>query len=485
MRRLSRLGAYAGFAGVTQALRKLTGLNTSVGVRRRSRRDRKQPGLRALCTRCAIAPHADSSSFASMTLGGERADGTSGDYRVRILGATTEVRGADGIAITKDGEALCEMPASIEQRMLLLLAMRAGHIVPIADLVLAGWGWSDPTKTIQDKISHLRTMWRLTEIPPGSRLMTGYRLDLPKNEIDALHFIEIAGLPQPRTEQLDGAMALWRGDPRNTPDFPGVFWAPLDRAVTSLLDHVYSLPERDQSHMRHLERFIEVLGSRAPKRTTPNRRGRLLIVEDDPGVAETLRGILFDFECAVASNVGEAMTFATDLELPLLGAIVDRHLSASLDSAGLQVLAYLRDSRPDVPRILLTSDHPEGPDLDISQKYGVFEVVTKGGGGKAAPGIRDVVERMLRDLRAQATVRLEAEAARLAKAIGRKQVDVRRSVRQGGESVESQATLARLVDLQDAFEAAHDDLGSRADVLSDDGWRAEVDQFLSAWREKV
>jgi CheY-like chemotaxis protein len=369
--------------------------------------------------------------------------------------------------------------------MLLLLAMRAGNVCSLSDLILAGWGFSDPAKKIQDKIARLRNTWQLTEIPRGSRSMTGYKLDLARDEVDALHFIDLAGLSQPTVEHLDAAMALWRGDPRDTPKFPEAVWSPLDRAVASLLDHVDALSTRERSRLQSLERFIEVLGKRAPSRVTPERRGRLLIVEDDPGVAETLRGVFHDFECAVASSVGEAMNFATDLELPLRGAIVDRHLSAELDSAGLQVLAYLRDSRPDVPRILLTSDHPEGPDLYIPQTYGVFEVVTKGGGGKAAPGIREVVERMLQDLRAQATVRLDSEASRLARTISRKQVLVRRAERQDGSTPQLDDTRRHLEILQDKFEDDLEELNAKADKLNDEAWRTEVDHFLKVWGERV
>jgi hypothetical protein len=181
------------------------------------------------------------------------------------------------------------------------------------------------------------------------------------------------------------------------------------------------------------------------------------------------------------------MSHILDESVDFSGAIVDRHLSSSLDSAGLTVLGCLRDTpaRSHVPRVLLTSDTPEGPDLEIRKTYGLFAIVTKGGGGAAAPGIREVVETMVADPRARAAARLEGEATALGHTLGRLIATSRRSIRQEGADAAREARLQELQALQDEFHEDQERLERSLPSLADAALSENIDEFLVKWRGHV
>lgn len=369
----------------------------------------------------------------------------------------------------------------------MLLALRAPHACTMQDLIQAGWGFSDSdTEKVQAPLSRLRNKWHLSEIPRGVVGNVSHKLLLERSDIDALTFIDLAKQTHPSLTDIDRALGLFSDDPRSLyGQMPNWIWSELSGAVEEFLSHVSALSDHERAQLNNLSNYLNVVAPRMKTSAPIEKRARILIVEDDPGVIETLRGILFDFDCAVATTASEAMSYAMDINQDLKGAIVDRHLSHSLDSAGLTILAYLRDHRPDVPRVLLTSDHPEGPDLEIPRTYGLFEVVTKGGGGSSAPGIRDVVERMLGDRRIQAMLRLEAESAKIARDIGRRRAAFRREIRQRGATPARQTAIAGLDDLEQRFHDDHGRLETETEAASDDILKSSVDEFLARWNSEL
>ena len=205
-----------------------------------------------------------------------------------------------------------------------------------------------------------------------------------------MSFIDVTRDPNPPLELFNEKLGLWRDDPRSLhADTPDWAWKDLTEAVDKAVAFVVTLSENERAGSTNLHGFPHIVRPRNPTPMPTQKRGRILVVEDNPLMIETLRGFLYDFECVVADSAATAMAYVLDETLELARAIVDRHLSSSLDSAGLTVLGCLRDSpnRSKVPRVLLTSDNPEGPDLEIKRTYGLFAIVTKGGQGSAAPGI--------------------------------------------------------------------------------------------------
>jgi DNA-binding SARP family transcriptional activator len=132
----------------------------------------------------------------------------------RILGQIGAERG---------GQPL-ELPGGKGKAIASLFLLRAGRVVSTDDIVDAVW-WDPPTtvrKSIQVYVWKLR---KLFEGDPGVRLETrdrGYVLRVDPERVDALRFetlVERAsgalarGEPRAARDLLDGALALWRGEP--------------------------------------------------------------------------------------------------------------------------------------------------------------------------------------------------------------------------------------------------------------------------------
>ena len=132
-----------------------------------------------------------------------------------------------------------------------------------------------------------------------------------------------------------------------------------------------------------------------------------------------------------------------------------------------------------------TSDTPAGSDIEIRKTYGLFAIVTKGGSGAAAPGIREVVETMIADPRARAVARLEGEATALGHSLGRSIAVARRSIRQQGSNDLREARLQELQGLQDEFHEGHERLERSLPSLPDSALSGVIDEFLAKWRGHV
>jgi predicted ATPase/DNA-binding SARP family transcriptional activator len=106
--------------------------------------------------------------------------------------------------------------------LLIRLALDAGHLVTTDTLASALWpegGPIDPVNAVQTLVSRLRrALPRREALRPGPG---GYRLDLPRDAVDALQFEHLAragrlalrrGEPGVAARQLREALALWRGE---------------------------------------------------------------------------------------------------------------------------------------------------------------------------------------------------------------------------------------------------------------------------------
>jgi hypothetical protein len=120
----------------------------------------------------------------------------SGTVQVTVLGPL-EVRGGDGELVDVAGPRL--------RALLARLALDAGRPVSVATLVDAVWGEQPPA----DEVNALQTLIsRLRRALGGStttgRSAAGYRLDITRDDVDALRFEQLAA-------RTLGAAAVLRG----------------------------------------------------------------------------------------------------------------------------------------------------------------------------------------------------------------------------------------------------------------------------------
>lgn len=128
---------------------------------------------------------------------------------LRVLGPVT-ARGPDG-----------RLAGPPQQRLILaLLALQAGHVVPVSELIDAIWDEQPPPSaraSIQALVTRLRQ--RLGQVPGAApeRCGDGYRLHAEPGTVDVQRFRSLAragreaGDSQAAVAAFDQALALWRG----------------------------------------------------------------------------------------------------------------------------------------------------------------------------------------------------------------------------------------------------------------------------------
>jgi Response regulator of citrate/malate metabolism len=160
-----------------------------------------------------------------------------------------------------------------------------------------------------------------------------------------------------------------------------------------------------------------------------------LIVENEVNVAKMFADILYDYQTIIALNLEEAMRVVTEQLADLDGALIDLHLTDRLDSAGLEVLAYIRDRRPDLPRLMITASPPAGSQEKMRQTYGIIDTLIKGADGYSANGVRDVVGMMFDQsagaLLRRAFAQFESHAAKIQRNLMQRTIAARRGIRSG------------------------------------------------------
>ncbi len=131
------------------------------------------------------------------------------DVVIRVLGPV-EVRVADGW-----------LTGPPQQRLILaVLALQAGHLVPVSELIDAVWAESPPRSaqaSIQVLITGLRRLLRALPGAGVERCGDGYRLGIAPGEVDARRFRSLVRTARDATDgraavaAFDQALALWRG----------------------------------------------------------------------------------------------------------------------------------------------------------------------------------------------------------------------------------------------------------------------------------
>jgi DNA-binding SARP family transcriptional activator/tetratricopeptide (TPR) repeat protein len=168
------------------------------------------------------------------------------DVVVRVLGPV-EVRAADGW-----------LAGPPQQRLILaVLALQAGHVIPVGELVDAVWD-EEPPRSAQASIQVLVTGLRrvLTAVPGAGveRCGDGYRLRMASGGVDARQFRSLvrtarkAGNSQAAVTVFDQALALWRGPA--LADVPGT--ARTEAIRTGLAAERLSAMQDRVSAMLHL-----------------------------------------------------------------------------------------------------------------------------------------------------------------------------------------------------------------------------------------
>ncbi|HTI25464.1 MAG TPA: BTAD domain-containing putative transcriptional regulator [Kutzneria sp.] len=139
----------------------------------------------------------------------------SDDIRVRVLGPT-EIAGPHG-AVTLRGRG--------HRTLLARLALRPGQPVASSALIDALWDQAPPTapKTLRSHVAHMRRDLRSADVL--NMIVTrdpGYLLRIPPFSVDVVRFESLArrghqalsaGDHRAAADQLQAALALWRGDP--------------------------------------------------------------------------------------------------------------------------------------------------------------------------------------------------------------------------------------------------------------------------------
>jgi response regulator RpfG family c-di-GMP phosphodiesterase len=185
-----------------------------------------------------------------------------------------------------------------------------------------------------------------------------------------------------------------------------------------------------------------------------------LIVENEVNVAKMLASILYDYQTIIAVTLAEAMQVVTEHIDELDGALIDLHLTERLDSAGLEVLAYIRDRRPELPRMLITASPPAGSQEQMRRVYGIIDTLVKGADGYSASGVRDAVGQMFNELpesaRRRTLARLESHAIKIRRELMQRTIAARRGIRAGER--DSYQELERSTDALEKLEQDTDSM---------------------------
>lgn len=360
-----------------------------------------------------------------------------GGYRIKLLGEL-QVFSGDGVQLPIPRD-------HVMQRLLIVLALRSGQPRRLDELVDAVWpgkqSFGRDSKSLETPVSRLRSKLGLPI--PSRRGQAFYKLEIERQHVDALEFMDAVRSDHLDSTDLARLLSLWRGDPRTLyAELPANEWEPLMQAVDRLIPRLAALPVLELHGLQQeLDAFVQILPNKAAAfdavcvKPPVEPRYRLLIVENEVDVAHMLRMILFEYRCTVVTSLAEAMKVVSESLMNIDAAVIDLHLTERLDSAGLEILAAIRDQRPDLPRLLITASPPSGSQEQIRKTYGLFDILVKGADGYSANGIRDAVGRMFSESEAAARCRVtaffESQTSQIHRVLMRRTVTARRGVRAG------------------------------------------------------
>jgi hypothetical protein len=137
-----------------------------------------------------------------------------------------------------------------------------------------------------------------------------------------------------------------------------------------------------------------------PGRRAASRR-RLLTVEDDRQICQSLQTLFGDCDTTVVNELKEYHRLMGGNPPRFHGALVDRHLTdRNDDHHGYAALLDLKNRG--IPRILITAYFPGGNVQEnyrnLTERFGLSDICTKerpGVGGFDTAAVREAVDRML------------------------------------------------------------------------------------------
>jgi CheY-like chemotaxis protein len=410
-------------------------------------------------------------------------DASAGTHRVNLLGELQ--------IYSPTGDA-ADVPAErVLQRLLVALALRAGQPRHTDELISILWpgpeAFSRDAKSLESPASRLR---KLGMPIPSRRGHDAYKLELARSDVDALDFIDAVRANQLGLTELGRLLALWRGDPRVVyGGFPNGEWTTLLRAVERLCEHLARLSPDDIRQLGPaFDDFAEVFPNLVADISLPvprpaERRRCIFIVENEINVATMLASILTDYRTVIATSLAEAMEAVIARLAEFDGALIDLHLTDRLDSAGLEVLSYIRDRRPDLPRLLITASPPPGSQEHIRRTYGIVDTLVKGADGYSASGVRDAVGLMFDETddaaRRRALARFESHAAQIRRDLRQRVVAASRGMRLGDQMAYDRliANTGRM----EAFEHECDEIRAKLSVTTAGEVDATVADYIRRW----
>jgi CheY-like chemotaxis protein len=128
--------------------------------------------------------------------------------------------------------------------------------------------------------------------------------------------------------------------------------------------------------------------------TGDDPRPLLLYVEDTEAYMTLAREALPDYRVVCVDTLGKAIN-ALVHDGPFALVLVDPNLTDLEEGDGLEVLEYLRERMPEVPRVVVTGSRFAGAiTRNLGERYGVFEILIKG--DYTLPDLRSTVDRAVR-----------------------------------------------------------------------------------------
>ncbi|MCL5952131.1 MAG: TIR domain-containing protein [Chloroflexi bacterium] len=159
---------------------------------------------------------------------------------------------------------------------------------------------------------------------------------------------------------------------------------PVDLRTISCID--MSKPEEVESRLRQLvEGLVEM------KRT--KKRSRVLFVEDDQSWVRIVRAVLGDCDVEDVPTSTDAITKLENASAYDL-VLVNLHLTEFNEASGQEILEFIRDHHPSLPRVLMTGHPIHGPVKTVLfEGYQISELLSKGEDN--IPELRQLVRRIL------------------------------------------------------------------------------------------
>src|SRR5262245_42408107 len=195
--------------------------------------------------------------------------------------------------VKQDGQEV-DLGPRLQRKLLAILVVEAGHVVPVDRLLDLLWPDEPPATAIasvQAYISQLRRVLEPDRAPrqPARVLVThdpGYVLQVADSQVDALRFQALArqahddlaaGQPVAGVTRLKEALALWQGDP--LAEFAGEPWA---MPAVSRLTEAYDLAAEDRIDAwlalgRHAEAAAELEAMVGARPLRERRWGQLIV----------------------------------------------------------------------------------------------------------------------------------------------------------------------------------------------------------------